>query len=467
MRSELFGRKSQEILNVQSKGDVLTGLIEISPEVYVDYNGSPRRLIDILNLKPGKNQKYYLALRGTKTKTGDEIWPGKDAIEKLNSSRGIHRSTFNFLNFSRLSNSYTNMYSNLTAAKMEANFLSAIGEVEKFIRSTNPELKMEARVGNLMNLVDPFMPIDRSLLRYDKGFGNVRDYSKFKVYGDIQDQSGLTQSYVGNTFISFSRIQDTDTDTLQILQIALRDTQGNLKGIYTYDKKFPHTTHQMGTQLPANQLDFEGEAYDPLKIYRRSAGVFGSSRDPSLISVHGNQGLSRGLAQAAKLADNMSLEKTFKNQQKLKELIQGAMKENMTGMYTASQWQYEALQAEQILNKLPEFLAEQYQMTPDKINEVMSRLSSPGARAKFKFSLNQGFKGIRLEGTETIQKSRADSINSLIADKNFEALALEVAYDYQEKLLSKGNPAALGNLSQLGLTESFLQMSYETWTILG
>jgi len=463
MRS-LFGAKPQELYGIQAKGDVLTAFIEINPEVYVLHNGVATRLVDILNLKAGKGGKFLLPLRGTKTKTGEEIWPGRQIIEALNrpGNLGKSQATGNMVNYGRFINSYSKMTANLFSAKLETNLLSSLGEVERLINATSPGMTLEARTGSLYNLVDPFMPIDNNLL--NKKDKLIRDYSKIDVYGDIRNQGLGTQSYVGNTFVSISKVQDTDSDTMQTLLIALKDNTGKVVGHRIFDKKYPHTVNQLGSKLvSSSHRDFEGETYDPLKVYRRAAGIFGTSAgtEEGLVGAHGNQGIAKGLAKTAELAKGMAVS-TYRDRQQLSALIQKSLKENLTGMYTSKQWQYESYQAEKILSDIPTFLAENYQATQDQIEEVMLHLQSPGARAKFKFALNQGFKGARLEGTETIQKSRsASDLKALFARKEFEAMALTIGYDTQARLMSKGDLSALGDLAALGVTENFLAMTPE------
>lgn len=425
----------------RDEGQVSMGRIEINPNSYVLVAGKRKKLIDVFNIKPDNEGRYFIVLRGIKTLDGDEIWPGKDAIERINSRSGEHVAALNMADYASFVQSYKTSHSKIVESKLRIDALALTNQVNKKLEETH--YRIEVRYGQLLNLGDPFMPVDPRLLEN----WDMSDYSKFNVYADIQKQNQHSEAFVQSIFTAYPRGQDFDTDTLMTMQVRLIDNLFDKEvGRFLWDKKFPHTTNQIGSRMATNMKDLEDEVYNPLKKYQRIIGPWGNK------SIYGRDAFRGIIEQTAQVADKMSVN-TYRDKAKLATMIEKTIRHELIGLFTSSQWQLEALNVENLISNLPKYLAEQFQLSADdpRITELRERLSRPGTRAAFKFHFNQGLKGTRFKGSESILKVKG--ISDLFQNDIFEAFAANVGYSMQDRLLSsgklsKGSPEDVGLLQQ-------------------
>jgi hypothetical protein len=447
-KKTLFTQPSANITERTVEGQVSYGQIEINPEVYVIEGGKPRRLVDLLGLQKSDG-KYLLTLRGITTHDGEEIWAGKQVIERLNSRPGIHLAANNMSDFYSFARSYQKSYSKIIEAKMRIDALATINEVTKKLeKQFGSEYKIQVRRADLMNLVDPFMPVDPRLTKDLKW--NMDNHLDFKVYANIEDMPGGSQAYVGNTNVSYARIQDVDADTLMMLQVRIVDQAGKVKGTWLWDKKFPHTTHQVGSYLAKGRRDLEGDVYDKFKVYRRIVSPWGQK------GVYSDgQGIREIMGQAADLAKKMSVN-TYRDRDQLAETIAKTIRADLTGIFTTKQWQHEALQFENILNYIPEYLATELQLSKSdsRIEELVKFLNKTGNKAALRLKYNMGLKGARLKGTEGILKMR--DLGDIRTNEHLEALFLKVAYSMQDRILAAGQMDKYGYDESRLLTTEFM-----------
>lgn len=453
IKKYLFSKTSQDITNIRSEGQVSYGRIEINPNVYVIEGGGTKRLVDLLGLREDGSGKYYLTLRGIITQEGEEIWAGKEVIERLNSRPGSHMATRNMGDWISFARSYQKSYTRLVESKMRINALATLNEVNKLLdQKLNSQYHIEVRRGDLMNLVDPFMPVDSKL--HGSLDWNMDDHLRFKVYGNVENQPGGSQAFVGNTFTSYARIQDVDADTLTMLQIRLVDKiTGKVNGTWIWDKKWPHTTHQVGTYLAKGKRDLEGNPYSKFKVYQRMVSPWGAK------GMYANgEGLRMIMDQTSQLAEKMS-KNTYMNRTKLTEMIAGTIREELTGIVTTKQWQHEALQFENILSYIPEYLSTELQLAKDdpRVNELVNWLEKSGNRATLRLKYNMGLKGARLKGTESVLKMR--DLSDMSTNEHLEALSLRIAYSMQDRILAGGQIDKYGYEESLLFTNEYMTAS--------
>jgi hypothetical protein len=459
-RFRLFGKYEQtvETRSTNIKSGNAIGYTEVYPDVYViDGFGKKKRLVDVLGLVPNNEGKYKLAIEGFIDSEGVQIWPGIEAVGRLNTRRGIENASNNILDYGLFSKAYNNMYHKIVSAKMGSNLVTSIREVEKILQaSTKGKYKIQVAAGYVPNLTDPFAPLDQNLFDPDN-FWNVSDTSKIKTYSSIESQSGRGQAYVGNTFLSYIKIQDVDGDMQQtlIMRVAEKAT-GKVLSDSIFAKKSPHTTHQVGDVQAKGQLDFEGQVFDPLKKYRRMSSTFTNK------SAYGRAEfiLEKMMDQSAKLAGLLGTDPA-RNPERIRQLHIENIREDLTGMFTSKQWQLQALSAEKIIKNAPDFIAEKFDIKPGTVQyqELLNWFSKPGNIALFKMQINSGLKGTLLTGMETILKMK--NMEEASKSEIFEALSLDVAYDNSSKILSKGKIGELGPAEATVLSNELMGLSPE------
>lgn len=440
----LFRIRSSDVRIIKKAGSVVYGTVDIDPDIWIMSGNKNVRLVDILGLTPKDKGLYVLPIRGVETADGIK-WSGKVALDRLLARVGIQHARTNGIDFPSFYSSYLKGYHQIINSKLQIN-MAALASVYSEFAPEGYSIKVSA--GQVYKQVDLFAPIDDRIgagrefsftQEMEPGSNRyaIENYSQYKMYGSTRNELGGNNSFVSNTYLSYFRIQDVDSDTISLLQFQLmKGTE--VVGSWFFDKKWPHSTHQMGSFSSVGRPDVEGDTYSPYKIARRMRGAISNGLNPKHPYAEGNaiRMLIAGTRDiAAKMATSSHL-----NKETLAKMISKSIREEIIGIATDKQWLKEALLTENLLQILPEFLAEHPLLAEnsDQVAAFRQWIAKDANKVILMNQLNAGLSHERRIVFEDILKAKKTDDDSL------EVLGLSFALDYQDRILQKGDTLKYG-----------------------
>ena len=458
MRKESYkgSQPYDNVTEVETRGSVRWSKFFIRPDVYVldPVTGEPVTLRDYLKISNG-----LVPIREVLDNDDEIIRTGARAsLELLNLRPGISNAKANAVELIRFRRAYSiTMAGKITEEKMRVDVTKMFEATIQALQA-NPEFSENYKilrygVGYNINLVDPFMKVDQAAKKEDWRGGNYRDITVYsgrvKLRTDREDLFG----FVGNTAVSYMRIQDVDADALRQLVFDILDKSSGKVIRRSWDLKTPKTTYQKGSEV----LGEAGDAYryDPNLKFRRLKGIEGRIAE---------------LAADSEKFLALKSEQTLWNHVKVAGYIADSFKENLTGVITSRSWQAQEFSTQAILRNAKALLDTNKSLgTKDKeaiikrLNAVLlsTKKEDMAKVAMFKSRANTSLEGKNKRAVETIQKMKEADLKNL-AGTDLEDLLFNASLSTEELVMMfPSKLAELGESDKLNFTYSYLSMSPE------